>query len=155
MMRFFKFGVLLVSVPFMGAISQESVFASEDAADCREFMVPGRTIEARQVGQQDCRLLEATVKQGGRTYRRVEVGISGTVFAYAVKEGPRAAYFTSVPEFIFPKRGQSRLCPFSVESRLKNRSVLVEHSLNLLQIRSLCQSELQEDSSLVGQQVVS
>lgn len=41
----------------------------------------------------------------GRQYRRMEIGLTGTLFGYAVKSGPRIVTFTSAPEFVFPQAG--------------------------------------------------
>jgi len=76
------------------------------AQDCNEFMVPKQFVSGKLLGQEDCRMQETTLIYQGRKYRRVDMGISGTIDGYAVKEGRRSKYFSDGPEFIFPQSGQ-------------------------------------------------
>ncbi len=75
------------------------------AQDCNQFMVPKKLVNGKLLGQEDCRMLETTFIYQRRKYRRVDMGISGTVDGYAVKEGRRSKYFSDGPEFIFPQYG--------------------------------------------------
>ncbi|MBI4483310.1 MAG: hypothetical protein HY652_10525 [Acidobacteria bacterium] len=81
-------------------------------------MVAKKQIDGRRIGQEDCRMLEVPVTDEtwpemtralrldhARKYRRVDMGISGTIEGYTVKEGPRTVEFTSAPDFMFPQAG--------------------------------------------------
>ena len=64
---------------------------------CNEHLVPG---------QEECWMREIDFQFGGKEYRRVDIGVNGSVQGYAVKEGTRAKYFTDRPEFVFRQLGQ-------------------------------------------------
>ena len=85
---------------------------------CKDFLVPLRLINGDMIGQEDCRMRETVVRDdtwpevakilditSGKRYRRVEIGLTGTLVGYAVKSGPRIVTFTSAPEFVFPQSG--------------------------------------------------
>jgi hypothetical protein len=82
--------------------------------------MPKRSIIGETIGQEDCRMRETVVADdtwpevaqilgiaSGKQYRRIEIGLSGTLFGYAVRSGPRIVTFTSAPEFVFPQAGNT------------------------------------------------
>ncbi|MDA2934143.1 hypothetical protein MYX82_07345 [Acidobacteria bacterium AH-259-D05] len=88
---------------------------------CNEFLVSKKEVKGKLIGQEDCRMQEVVVRDdswpevasilGPRRppqIRRVDMGVSGTIEGFAVKEGPRAAEFTSAPEFVFRQAGNTR-----------------------------------------------
>jgi hypothetical protein len=109
------------------ALSVSPVMHADDAAggvqlsppaSCNEQLMPKRTVEGRQIGQEECRMREAVVVDDSwpevakvlaldqtRTFRRIEIGLSGVLDGYAVKDGPRMVTFTSAPEFVFVQGG--------------------------------------------------
>ena len=74
---------------------------------CREFMAPKKSVNGKTVGQEDCLMQEFAFSNEGRNYRRFDIGITGTLSGWAVKEGARAAHFTPGPEFLFPQSGNN------------------------------------------------
>ena len=64
---------------------------------CNEHLVPG---------QEECWMREIDFQFDGKAYRRLDIGVNGSVPGYAVKEGTRAKYFTDRPEFVFHQLGQ-------------------------------------------------
>jgi len=50
-------------------------------------------------------MIETDASIAGRGLRRVDMGLSGTVAGFAVREGPRAGYFTDAPELVFAQAG--------------------------------------------------
>lgn len=89
-------------------------------SSCNAFLPPKQTVAGKTVGPEECRMREeATVADdswpdvarvlGGadRKYQRVDMGISGTLAGYVVKDGPRMVEFTTAPEFVFPQGGNS------------------------------------------------
>jgi hypothetical protein len=79
-----------------------------------------RLVNGEMIGQEDCRMRETAVTDdtwpevanileipAGKQYRRIEIGLTGTLMGYAVKLGPRIVTFTSAPEFVFPQAGNS------------------------------------------------
>ena len=77
--------VSLLSVASLAAIPQENLQVSNEfkqrrpSTSCRHFMAPKVTVEGQQIGQEDCRMHDAGVVGPDRQYRRVDMGISGTL----------------------------------------------------------------------------
>ena len=68
--------------------------------DCRSLIGPRTTVGGTSVGPQDCRIVEASVRNAhGALFRRMEVGISGTIEGYAPRSGTRSEMFSDAPEF--------------------------------------------------------
>ena len=120
--------VALAIVPTgLGAVSANSdqkaagppATSTASAADvsCNQFMPPKQMVAGKSVGPEDCRMQpEKTVVDAswpdvdrvlgqGRKYQRADMGISGTLAGYVVKNGPRQVEFTTAPEFVFPQAG--------------------------------------------------
>lgn len=85
---------------------------------CNEFMVPKKSVSGKLIGMEDCRMQEVTIIDSSwpevgkilgvgqdRKYRRLDIGISGSVDGYTVTQGSRAVDFTSAPEFMFVQAG--------------------------------------------------
>ena len=71
-----------------------------------DFMAPKRDVHGKSIGQEDVLIEEvAFTDSGGRRYRRLDVGISGTLEGWVVKEGPRGNHFTAHPEFALTQSG--------------------------------------------------
>ena len=90
------------------------------AASCDEFMVPKYQVDGKAVGQERCRMMEHPVTLDGRTYRRIDIGITGTIEGYTPTEGLRASYFTTEPDFVFIQVG-NRLEVASGDRTLRGR----------------------------------
>ena len=71
----------------------------------REFMVPKKEVNGRSIGQEDVLIQEVVVTDSSRRYRRLDVGVSGTVEGWVAKEGPRVHMLVSAPDFSFPQSG--------------------------------------------------
>ena len=71
----------------------------------KKFLVPQKQVDGKWIGQEDALIKEVTVTHGGRRYRRVDVGVSGTLSGWVVKEGSRLNHFVSAPEFAFTQSG--------------------------------------------------
>jgi len=65
----------------------------------KEFMVPKKEVNGKLIGQEDVLIQEVVITDSGRQYRRLDVGVSGTIEGWVVKEGPRSNHFASHPEF--------------------------------------------------------
>ncbi len=75
-----------------GQISQPVFFSGT------KFMVPKKEVNGKWVAQEDVRIQEAVVTDSGRRYRRLDVGVTGTLEGWVVKEGARVNQFVSTPE---------------------------------------------------------
>ena len=71
----------------------------------KEFMVPQKEVNGKLVGQEDVLIQEVVITDSGRQYRRLDVGVSGTLEGWVVKEGPRTNHFASDPQFTFSQSG--------------------------------------------------
>jgi len=73
----------------------------------KEFMVPKKEVNGKLIGQEDVLIQEVVVTDSGRRYRRLDVGVSGTVDGWTVKEDSafQRRQFQSAPEFTFTQVG--------------------------------------------------
>ena len=74
---------------------------------CAAFMAPKKTVNGKPVGQEECRMLDYGLVDAQRKYHRLDIGISGTLSGYVVKEGARQNYFTSGPDFTYTQFGNA------------------------------------------------
>ena len=75
--------------------------------DCSAYIGPTRTVRGKTVGPQTCNIIEEPELQSasGVPYRRLQIGISGSIEGYTVKERPRLEMLTDLPEFALAQRG--------------------------------------------------
>ena len=78
---------------------------SARGTSCKEFLVSKAEVKGKQIGQDDCRMLETDFTIGGRQFRRLDMGISGTIDGYIAKEGRYNHYFGGNPEFTYAQAG--------------------------------------------------
>jgi len=73
----------------------------------KEFMVPKKEVNGKLIGQEDVLIQEVVITDSDRQYRRLDVGVSGTIDGWAVKEGSgtQRRQFGSAPEFTFTQVG--------------------------------------------------
>ncbi len=73
----------------------------------KEFMVPKKEVNGKLIGQEDVLIQEVVITDSDRRYRRLDVGVSGTVDGWAVKEASafHRRQFGSAPEFTFTQVG--------------------------------------------------
>src|SRR5687767_12891454 len=68
---------------------------SRSAVRCSEFMAPKRSVKGTLVGQEECLMQDHGIVDKVKNYHRVDMGITGTLSGYIVKDGARQNYFTS------------------------------------------------------------
>jgi hypothetical protein len=84
--------------------SNASTAAQQPAlTPCDEFLPAVREVRGKKVGPQSCVMVESEISVDGRTYKRIEMGINGTVDGYLTKTGDYRGYFTNSPELVFPQ----------------------------------------------------
>jgi hypothetical protein len=93
--------ILLVSA------SQAQIPAPNPAASCAQFMAPKKTVNAKPVGQEECRMIDHGIVDEQKKYHRIDIGISGTLSGYVVKDGARQNYFTSAPDYTYTQFGNA------------------------------------------------
>ena len=72
---------------------------SASAVSCNEFLVPKQEIRGKLIGQDQCQMIETDFTYLGRKFRRLDMGITGTIDGYVPKEGRYDKYFSANPEF--------------------------------------------------------
>jgi hypothetical protein len=107
MMKFNPQTLLILTLTFL--ITGSSMLWGETSlplsSSGTDFMAPKRVVDGRSVGQEDVLIEEVTLADSGRRYRRLDIGVSGTLEGWVVKEGPRGNHFTSHPEFALTQSG--------------------------------------------------
>jgi hypothetical protein len=101
-----------------GNLANAQAIQLSNEQSCNEFLVAKKRINGEMVGHEDCLMREVAVVDNtwpevtevlglgpNKRYRRIEIGLTGTLMGYAVKAGPRIVTFTSAPEFVFPQSG--------------------------------------------------
>lgn len=81
--------------------------ATAAPASCDQFMTPKYQVSGKAVGQESCRMIEHAVTLEGKKYRRLDIGITGTIEGHTASKGVRSAYFTTAPEFVFTQVGNT------------------------------------------------
>src|SRR5262245_5802269 len=84
-----------------------SMAAAQDAreASCDELLPAPRDVKGNKVGPASCRMLQTDTAVGGRPYRRLDIGLSGTAEGYVAKAGSYREYLTNAPDLVFPQAG--------------------------------------------------
>jgi len=75
------------------------------AASCAQFMAPKQQLNGKSVGQEECQMLDYGLVDPQRKYHRIDIGVSGTLSGYVVKDGARQNYFTSGPDYTYSQFG--------------------------------------------------
>ena len=76
------------------------------AVSCSQYMAPKRNVNGKMVGQEECLMQDRGIVEPKQKYHRIDIGISGTLSGYIVKEGTaRLNHFTSAPDFIITQFG--------------------------------------------------
>jgi len=71
----------------------------------KEFMVAKKEVNGKLIGQEDVLIQEVAITDSGHRYRRLDVGVSGTLEGWALKENLPMPQFVSAPEFVFIQGG--------------------------------------------------
>src|SRR5215203_5189557 len=90
------------SQPLQGDEARQTATAP---VSCAQFMAPKKDVKGKPVGQEECRLIDRGVVGADKNYHRVDIGISGTLSGFVVKDGARQNYFTSASDFTYTQFG--------------------------------------------------
>ena len=95
--------------------------------DCSDQLLPPREVRGQKVGPSSCQMTEARITYDGRAYKRVDVGLDGTVDGFAAKVGDYKDYFTNGPDLLFPQTWGPRQVFFGVAKyeRAKGASMVI------------------------------
>ncbi len=75
--------------------------------DCSTYIGPGQTVHGSRVGPDTCSIVEEPELNNAYAarYRRLQIGINGTIAGYTVIGRPRLEMLTDLPEFAFAHLG--------------------------------------------------
>jgi hypothetical protein len=76
---------------------------AQQALICDELLPPPRQVRDWKVGPKSCRIQETDLKQLGRGFKRLDLGLDGTVEGYLTKTGDYKEYLTNAPDLVFPQ----------------------------------------------------
>ena len=68
---------------------------------CDEFLLAPREVKGKKVGPTSCRMQETDMTFEGRTFKRLDIGLDGTVEGYLTKTGDYKEYLTNAPDLVF------------------------------------------------------
>ena len=88
-----------------GGTSLGSPASSAITGSCSQFMAPKKNVNGKMVGQEECLMQDHGIVESSGKYHRVEIGVTGTLSGWIVKEGARSNHFTSAPDFYFTQLG--------------------------------------------------
>jgi hypothetical protein len=98
--------------PFAVQAAQESTPGA--AVSCNDFLPGPRDVNGQRVGPASCVMRETDIRYEDRTYKRVDVGLDGSVDGFAAKVGDYKDYFTNGPDLVFPQTWGPRPVLFGV-----------------------------------------
>ena len=72
-------------------------------AACDAFLLPPRDARGQKVGPASCLLQESNITVAGRPFRRLDIGLDGTVDGIVTRTGDYKEYLTNAPDLVFPQ----------------------------------------------------
>ena len=113
--------VVVCATPFLLSLAP-AIDAQEPAqSSCDQFLLRAREVKGRSVGPTSCQMLESTLMYQGQSFRRVDIGLDGTVEGYVAKTGAYKEYLTNAPELVFPQAGNPGPIFFGVANYEKSK----------------------------------
>ena len=74
---------------------------------CDRFLSPTRDVRGQRVGPASCLMQDTAVTIGGRAYRRLDIGLDGSVDGVVTRTGDYKEYLTNAPDLVFPQTADS------------------------------------------------
>ena len=90
-MKFNPQTLLIVTLTFslIGANALWGETSPPISSSGTDFMAPKRDIHGKSIGQEDVLIEEVAFTDSGRRYRRLDVGVSGTLEGWGGQRGPK------------------------------------------------------------------
>lgn len=108
-------GALALGLVLLTRPGQHAGLAAQGAAaSCNDSLLAPRDVKGHKVGPASCVMQEAAITYDGRAYKRVDVGLDGSVDGFAAKVGDYKDYFTNGPDLVFPQTWGPRAVLFGV-----------------------------------------
>jgi Alpha/beta hydrolase domain len=104
------FAVLASAFLFAAASGVAERASAADAVSCDDFLPPlrdelGKDVLGKKVGPSSCMSMQNDLTIDGRAYRRLDIGLNGSVEGYVAKAGAYKEYLTNAPDLVFPQTG--------------------------------------------------
>jgi hypothetical protein len=118
--------LLAAGVAIVGVVAATQARVGAQSS-CDDLLSPQRDTHGTKVGPTSCLVQEADITYDGRGYKRVDIGLDGTVDGYAAKVGDYKDYLTNGPDLVFPQTWGPRQIFFAVAKyeRAKGASLIV------------------------------
>jgi Alpha/beta hydrolase domain len=99
------------------------------AASCDALLLPPREAKGQKVGPSSCQMIESELTYEGKPFKRLDIGLDGTVDGYLAKTGDYKDYFTNGPDLVFPQTWGPRPIFFGVATyeRAKGAAMMIIH----------------------------
>ena len=91
-----------------------SAAGPEAVKPCDELLPPAREVKGRKVGPASCLMQESDLTLRGQAFRRLDIGLDGTVEGYLTKTGDYKEYLTNAPDLVFPQTADEGPVYFAV-----------------------------------------
>jgi hypothetical protein len=90
-------------IAVLGLVALQAITGAQSAeqGSCDEFLLPAREVRGQKVGPRSCLMQEADLTIGERKFRRIDVGLDGTVEGFLTKTGDYKEYLTNAPDLVF------------------------------------------------------
>jgi len=94
---------------------------------CDDLLLPAREAHGQKVGPASCMMQDADITYDGAAYKRVDIGLDGSVDGFAAKVGDYKDYLTNGPDLVFPQTWGARQVFFAVAQyeRAKGAGMIV------------------------------
>jgi len=99
------FAMLAGAFLFATAFGFAEHASAADARSCDDFLPPLRDDLGKKVGPSSCMSMQNDITIDGRAYRRLDIGLSGSVEGYVARTGAYKEYLTNAPDLVFPQTG--------------------------------------------------
>ena len=76
------FGIVVLAIVTSFSTSMPAHAQATDEASCDQFLLSPREVKGKKVGPTSCLMQESELSVDGRTYKRVDVGLDGSVEGY-------------------------------------------------------------------------
>lgn len=101
-----RLGLKALAAGFAAVLCAATTVAAQDfdQTTCDEFLLPQRTVEGmagKKAGPASCLMQETDITFEGRQFRRLDIGVDGTVDGWVTTTGDYKEYLTNAPDLVF------------------------------------------------------
>ena len=97
----------LITALGSGGIGMSVDAQSVAVTSCDRLLVAAREVRGQQVGPTSCLMQDTAVTIAGRPFRRLDIGLNGSVDGVVTRTGDYKEYLTNAPDLVFPQTADS------------------------------------------------